>query len=647
MYWRAFFVVFFFGLAGVAPVTRAADQPPLLPVEFFFANPTAAWEHRISADGTRLAWVAMHDGQAKLHFRKLNETEAKIVRMPREARPPSFGDTFHWKGKYLLYVADANGDENAQLYVVDTDDAQPAPRNLTPLDGVRVEYVRGVNNDAEAVVIRHNGRIRSAFDVYRLNIISGQSEMIAQNPGSVCSWGVTPLGNVRLRFHCNADGGWMMDTWDRGSWRQVISGGYGDYVRVVGFTRNPHYVWALSNRTRDRLALVRLDLRNGDEVVLYEHPSVDVNSARVSDGGILRYATSYSTKQEWHFLDVYLQADLDKFLKKERSAIRILSEDRNFRWLTFSIVSDLEGAAVYLMNRATGEVTTLAEANAKTMSAHLARTEHISFPARDGLTVHGLLTVPKGAQGPGPMVLLVHGGPWARDHWGFNPVAQFLANRGYAVLQVNYRGSTEYGRQFLLAGTKEFGRKMHDDLIDGVNWAVANGFADAKRVAIMGGSYGGYAALSGAAFTPDVFAAAIDRVGISDMVSLIEDWPVYWQTGEMGFWKKFYGDPKDPKGRAYLMERSPLHSVDAIRIPLLVVHGANDVRVRRDHSDRIVEALKARKRDVQYIVFDDEGHGLNRTANQLTFVRAVEKFLARHLGGRGETVDAAPAAGAR
>jgi dipeptidyl aminopeptidase/acylaminoacyl peptidase len=211
---------------------------------------------------------------------------------------------------------------------------------------------------------------------------------------------------------------------------------------------------------------------------------------------------------------------------------------------------------------------------------------------------------------------------------------QFLANRGYAVLQVNYRGSTGYGRNFLLAGTREFARKMHDDLIDGVRWAIGRGIADPKRVAIMGASYGGYSALSGAAFTPDVFVAAIDRVGISDMVSLIEDWPKYWRAGEMGFWSRFFGDPRNPEERQVLAERSPLNHVAAIRVPLLVVQGANDIRVRRDHSDRIVAALRARNHDVEYLMFADEGHGINGTPNRLLYMRAVERFLAHHLGGR-------------
>src|SRR5437763_2897726 len=328
------------------------------------------------------------------------------------------------------------------------------------------------------------------------------------------------------------------------------------------------------------MALERLDLRNGKEDLLYEHPNVDIAGGRVLEGGALSFVWSSPGFQEWRFYDAFLQADLTPYLTRERSNLHLLSEDRQRRWMTFSVGSERGEETTYLVDRGPHEVKVLAESPLAAYHDQLAPMEPVSFAARDGLTVHGLLTVPLGATGPRPMVLLVHGGPWAQDHWGFDPTVQFLANRGYAVLQVNYRGSTGYGRDFLLAGTREFGRKMHDDLIDGVRWAIERGTADPKRVAIMGASYGGYSALSGAAFTPDVFVAAIDRVGISDMVSLIEDWPKYWRVGEMGFWSKFFGDPRNPEERLALAERSPLNHAAAIRAPLLVVQGANDVRVR-------------------------------------------------------------------
>jgi dipeptidyl aminopeptidase/acylaminoacyl peptidase len=448
-----------------------------------------------------------------------------------------------------------------------------------------------------------------------------------------------------MRIRCQPDGGWTAEVPDGvGGWRAIVRAEYGDYLRILGYPQNPRYAWALSNRGRDRAALVRLDLRDGRETLIYEHPSVDLAGGRVLGTGVLTHVWAWPGLQEQRFFDASLQADLAPFLTRERSALRVLSEDRQRRWLTLVVDNDRGGDAVYLLDRATGETKVLAPAPLAALRQQLARMEPVSFPARDGLALNGLLTRPLAGEGPQPMVLLVHGGPWSQDRWGFDPTVQFLANRGYAVLQVNYRGSTGYGRHHLLSGTREFARKMHDDLIDGVRWAVTQGVADPRRIAIMGGSYGGYSALSGAAFTPDVFVAAVDRVGISDMVSLIEDWPQYWRVGGMGFWTRFFGDPAKADERRLLADRSPLNHADAIRIPLLVAQGANDVRVRRDHSDRIVAALKARNHDVEYLLFPDEGHGINRTANRIAFMRVVEGFLARHLGGRdgGDAVDVGP-----
>jgi dipeptidyl aminopeptidase/acylaminoacyl peptidase len=621
-------------VAALPATARASGEPPLVPLSAFFANPKAAWEHRISPDGARLAWVAMHKERATLHFRRLDETAARTVETRRELRPPWPGSPSFWwsrDGKRLLFLMDGNGDENAHLFAVDVDTWEPVARDLTPLDSVQVQFHRTLAKEPDAIIVGHNGRSRGVFDLYRLNLASGAFTMLAENPGDVCSWATSPDGRVRARFHCNADGGWTLAVPDGvGGWREATRGAYGDNLRLLGFT-GPRYAWALSNRGRDRLALVRFDLRDGAEEPVYEHASVDVVSGVVHESGWLRYAWALPEGREWRFFDAALQADLAPYVRRPRSTLRILSEDRQWRTITFAIATDREDEAVYLLTRGTGEAKVLAEASVAAYARHLAPMQQVTFPARDGLTLNALLTVPGGASGPRPMVLLVHGGPWARDHWGYNATVQFLANRGYVVLQVNYRGSTEFGRAFLLAGTREFGRKMHDDLIDGVRWAVARGIADEKKVAIMGASYGGYAALSGLAFTPDVFVAGVDRVGIADMISLHTDRPAYWFRG---FWSRFYGDPDNPDDRRVMADRSPLTHAAAIRAPLLVIHGANDIRVRRDHSDRIVSALKARNHAVEYLLFDDEGHGLNRTPNRIVYMRAVERFLARHLGGR-------------
>jgi dipeptidyl aminopeptidase/acylaminoacyl peptidase len=625
-------------LVIAAASASAAEEAPLLPLSAFFANARASGDYRVSPDGGKLAWIAMSGGRATLHFRRLEETAAKTVETPREMRPPwPGGQTFWWSrdGKHILFLMDRNGDENAHLFSVDVEATEPLARDLTPFEGVRVEYVRALNDDPNAVMIAHTGRTGLMFDLYRLNLATGTLTMFAENPGNVCGWSTWQPNRLRLRIRCFADASWTAEVPDGvGGWRELMRGGYGDHVRILGYPQNPRYAWALSNRGRKRLALVRIDLRNGNEDLLYEHPTVDLDGGRVLENGAASFVWAWPGFKQWRFYDAFLEADLTPYLARDRSALRFISEDRQRRWMTFAVESDRGEDTIYLLDRATRETKVLAEGPLAAFREQLAPMEPVTFAARDGLTVHGLLTVPLGTSGPRPMVLLVHGGPWAHDHWGFDPTVQFLANRGYAVLQVNYRGSTGYGRDFMLAGTREFARKMHDDLIDGVRWAIDRGVADPKRIAIMGASYGGYSALSGAAFTPDVFVAAVDRVGISDMVSLIEDWPKYWRVGEMGFWSRFFGDPSKPEERNMLAERSPLNHADAIRAPLLVVQGANDVRVRRDHSDRIVAALRARSHDVEYLLFPEEGHGINLTRNRIAFMRATERFLARHLGGR-------------
>ena len=627
-----------FAIAG-STTMRAAEQQPLLPVEFFFANPHASWAYRVSPDGNRLAWIAMRGDRATLHFRRRDETVAHPVETKREARSPSFSRPFWWArdSRHILFLSDTNGDENAHLFVVDTDAVTPAPRDLTPLEGARVEYVRTVANQPNIVIVRHNGRTGGLFDLYRLNITNGQLTMIAENSGDVCWWSVTPRGGVRLRFRCLTDGGWTLDIADGiGGWRQVFRANYGDGMRLLGFQRNLRYAWALSDRGRERMAVVRLDLRDGSEQVVYDNPEVDIAGGFVQSTGWLRYVWAWPGRKKTHFFDAGLQADLSRYLAQPGTQLHILSEDRFFRFATFGVESDRGGETFYLLDRRSGEATVLAASPFASYRDHLAAMQAVTFPARDGLPIHALLTRPVGAGEPHPMVLMVHGGPWSQDHWGFNPTVQFLANRGYAVLQVEYRGSTGFGRKHLLVATREFGRNMHNDLIDGVHWAIAQGVADPKRIAIMGASFGGYAALSGAAFTPDVFVAAVDRVGVSDWASIIEQWPRYWRAGDMGFWKRFFGDPKNPADRKLLTERSPVFHTDAIRIPMLVAQGANDVRVPRDQSDRVVAALRARKQEVEYIVFPDEGHPMNGTANTVAYLRAVEHFLAKHLGGREE-----------
>ena len=349
----------------LASPVRAGDEPPLVPLKALFANPRASWDYRVSPDGSRIAWVGMRDGRATLHFRRLDETAARSVATPREARAPwPGGESFAWSrdGKRLLFLMDGNGDENAHLFAVDVEAAEPVARDLTPLEGVRVEFVTSINDDPNTIIVRHTGRTGRMFDLYRLNLTTGQLTSFAENSGDVCQWSAWRNGRLRMRFHCRPDGDWTAEVPDGvGGWREMIRGSYGDWVHILGYPQNPRYAWALSNRDRNRMALVRIDLRNGQEELLYEHPAVDVYGGRVLGSGLLSFVWAWPGFQEWRFYDAFLQADLTPFLKRERSALRILSEDRQRRWLTFVVETDRGDETFYLLDRATGEAKALAE----------------------------------------------------------------------------------------------------------------------------------------------------------------------------------------------------------------------------------------------------------------------------------------------
>jgi dipeptidyl aminopeptidase/acylaminoacyl peptidase len=339
-------------------------------------------------------------------------------------------------------------------------------------------------------------------------------------------------------------------------------------------------------------------------------------------------------RNEWQVLDPAIKKDLDAVAKIHEGDFDVLSRDDADRVWTVLFTVDNGPVPFYAYDRAAGKATFMFYSRPALKKYTLARMEPISFNARDGLTIHGYLSCPPGVPKKNlPMVLNVHGGPWYRDTWGYNPEAQWLANRGYACLQVNFRGSVGYGKAFINAGDKEWGGKMHDDLIDAVNWAVAEGIADPKRIAIYGGSYGGYAALVGATFTPDVFAAAVDLVGPSNLVSFLETVPPYWAAAREIFHKRI-GNPETEQ--EFLKSRSPLFKVDAIRIPMLIAQGANDPRVNKAESEQIVAAMQAKGLDHQYMLFEDEGHGLLKPENRIKFYAAAEKFLAKHIGGRHE-----------
>ncbi|MEM7223942.1 MAG: S9 family peptidase [Pseudomonadota bacterium] len=609
-----------------------AHLPPLIPAEAFFADQAAAWGYRVSPDGRRLAWIAYKDGQPTIHLRDLDGKAVRTV----SADKPVYRVYWANDNRHLVFYWDDNGDENYHLMVADSQAPDAPPRDLTPMDGVTVWWHQSFYDDPVHMLVSINQRDPATHDLYRLNIESGALARVADNPGNGQGWVTDKEGTIIGRLRRLEDKRRGLEVLSGGRWRLLIDWRFDEVFRVLGHPPvGGDFLWALSNRGRDRVALVRIDLASGTERVVYGHPTVDVDRVWVDDRDYrpLR-ASAWPGYLEFKHFDEALGRDLAAFQQDGPANVWVNSHSRDKQTLTVKVETDRTAAAFYLFDRRTKAATLLSEAPIAKHRDALARTEPVAFASRDGLTLHGYLTLPQGVAPRNlPMVLRVHGGPWLRDKWGFFRIDQFLANRGYAVLSVNYRGSTGYGRAFAQGARRQFARKMHDDLIDGVNWAIDQGIADRHKIAIYGRSYGGYATMVGLTFTPEVFAAGVNVVGVTDLVMALETFPAYWRPW-LELWLDYVGDPNDPADRADMAARSPINFIERIQRPLLMVHGAKDVRVVRAHSDRIAEAMAEAGLPFQYIVFDNEGHAIRRWRNRLVVAEAMEQFLAEHLGGR-------------
>ena len=622
--------------SGVDVPEVAAAPPPLIPIEAFFYNRETNYDYKISPDGTRLGWIASAGGRLTVHWKRLGADEVGIVDTGSRRSLQSF----EWApdSRRVLYGQDRDGDENTHIFITDTEPPGAAPRDLTPFAGQRAFIQQTIRGGADHVLVGVNRPRTALADLYRVALATGERTHVAENPGDVLSW-ITDLdGAVRARIRRPAPEERVLER-PAGSgvgWERIIAMDLEEYAWPVGFTADRTGLWLRTNHRRDRYALVRLDLRSGRQTVAYEHPVVDVEGARVSARtGEPLLAVSVPGYPHVRFFDRNFEEDLAALRGREPSGIRLLSLDDSEQLATVQVYRD-RSDEFYLVNRQTHERTLLGRSAMAPYAEELAQVEPISLKSRDGLTLHGYLARPRGGGAPAPLVLLVHGGPWFRDYWGYNSTVQFLANRGYAVLQINYRASTGYGRAFVEAGVHQHSRAMHDDLIDGVRWAIAKGIADPRRVAIMGASYGGYATLVGLTFTPEVFACGVDLFGPSNLVSLLEARPAYWTWSFFQpYYRKYYGEVTQPDDRRRLESQSPLFRADRVQRPLLVIHGANDPNVRKQESDQMVEALRREGKDVEYFVLYDEGHGgFGNPTSAVQMFRVVERFLARHLGGR-------------
>lgn len=547
-------------------------------------------------------------------------------------------------------MQDTAGDENWHIHRIDLDSPGAATVDLTPFPGVIASPIGDGKNGRVPIIT--NQRNAQLFDVYQLDVATGDLTLLAENPGSAFNWLYSDNGHL-FATSLTPDGNLELARWDSASatLRPITTFDGSDHplgIHPLVLTPDGTGVWMGSHRGSDRSRLVRVDLATGEETEVDSHPEFDLDHRGVvnpfmsqpliqhrSSGALLgvRYARERQVVRALDpgFADVL--ANLEKLSDGDLG--RITSDEAGRRWVV-SFTHDRDPHATYLYDHETGESRLLYRPYPHLEPAGLAPMQPVAITSRDGLTLHSYLTLPLGIESKRlPLILMVHGGPWYRDSWEYNPGVQLLANRGYAVLQVNFRGSLGYGKSFLKAAIGEFAGKMHDDLIDAVNWAVQQEYADRDRVAIMGGSYGGYAALVGVTFTPDVFAAAVDYVGISDLANFMRTLPPVARPHLANNWHRYVGDPDDPEQLADMRARSPITKVDQVRTPLMVIQGANDVRVVQAESDNLVNALRDRGVDVEYLIQEDEGHGAVNPENMIEMYRAIDSFFVRHLGREG------------
>lgn len=639
-------------MAALADARKAAitvGDTPLIPRAALFGNPVKAGA-QLSPNGQWLSWMAPVNGVMNVWVAPADKPqEAKAITESKDRPIP--GHFWSGNSEQVLFVKDNAGDENFRLYGVDVKTGQQ--RDYTPFDKVRVRMMGGSRKRLDEVLIGINNRDPRWHDVHLLNLKTGELKLVMKGDG-FAGFQTDDELQVRLGVRPNAAGG--------ADYYQVKDGVVADKpflstsledssTSPLGYTADGKTLYWMDSRDRDTTAVFAEDVATGQRKLIAQDARADLGATlrNTITGEVQAYAVDYLTT-EWKFLDKSLQADFD-WLQKQlgKGEVFVSSRTRaDDRWIVgFDPVSKV--SATYLFDRKAKKLQPIYVARPELQGAPLVPMHTAEIKARDGLTLPSYLTLPQGADKNGdgkpeqavPMVLLVHGGPWARDGFGYNGTHQWLANRGYAVLSVNFRASTGFGKKFLNAGNKQWGLAMHDDLIDAVNWAVKQGVTSADKVAIMGGSYGGYAALAGLTFTPTTFACAVDIVGPSNLETLLSTIPPYWEAGKKQMYSRM-GDPTTEEGKAILRAASPLYKADQIQRPLLIGQGANDPRVKQAESDQIVSAMQAKKIPVSYVLYPDEGHGFAKPNNRIGFNAIAEAFLGNCLGGRveplGETV---------
>ena len=618
--------------------------PPLIDRELFFGNPeiTAA---QISPNGKFITFLKPWKDTRNIYVKGVDEPFSAARLLTTETKRPIPGYFWTRDSKYVLYVKDNDGDENFNVFAVDPaakaagGTEAPPSRDLTGLKGVRVYIYALPKADPDVAYIGLNDRDKAWHDLYKLTLSTGEKSLVRKNTDRITGWEFDLAGKLRMATRTPESGDTEILRVDSDKFTKVYSCNVFESCDPVRFQKDGKRVYIETNKGTDLISLALLDPETGSAEVLESDPlkKVDLGGTLFSEATDQLVLTAYEDDQKLrrYFKDKSFEADykwLESKLpgKEFRPASRTLDE----QVMLLNAFGDTEPGETYLFDRRTHKLALQYKFREKLPRAALASMKVVHYKSADGLEIPAYLTLPKGMAPKNlPALMIPHGGPWARDTWGYNSLAQFFANRGYAVLMPNFRGSTGYGRKFLDAGNLEWGRKMQDDVTWGVKYLVAQGIADPKHVGILGGSYGGYATLAGVTFTPDVYAGAVDIVGPSNLITLLDAIPPYWEAGRKLFYERM-GNPTTPEGKALLVDRSPLTHADKIRTPLLVAQGANDPRVNRREAEQIVIALRDRGFPVEYLLAPDEGHGFQRPVNNMALYMAAEKFLADHLGGR-------------
>lgn len=631
-----------------ATVPERLDDVALIPREALFGNPERA-NVQISPDGRHLSWIAPVDGVLNVWVAPAGDASAGRPVTSDKARGIR---QYFWayRPDTLLYLRDSGGDEDFRLYAVDL--ASGSSRDLTPFENTRAVVYEVSHLHPDQVLVGMNDRDRQWHDLYRVDLASGERTLVQRNSERIAGYLTDPDFRVRLAIRSREDGGSdVLQPTEDGGWELRESIGFDDFLTTgyLSVTSDGRSAYLRESRDRNTVALYEVDLDSGERTLVFEDPRADVSDALVHprSGRAQAVAANY-LRNEWTVLDQDIAADMERLraIGPGEASVSARTLDDSVWIVTYAAAE--EPATYYRYDRAgDGALTRLFSARPALDGMPLVPMWPVEIPTRDGLTLVSYLTLPAHSdrdrdgrpEAPVPMVLLVHGGPWARDQYGYSGYPQWLANRGYAVLQVNYRGSTGFGKDFVNRSNHEWAGAMHDDLVDAVQWALERGITAADQVAIMGGSYGGYATLVGLTFTPDTFACGVDIVGPSNLVTLFESFPAYWASF-MEQWYRRVGDPRTEEGKALLLERSPISHVDRIEKPLLIAQGANDPRVVKAESDQIVEAMQARGIPVTYVLFPDEGHGFARPENSKAFTAVAEGFLAVCLDGRSEGIGA-------